>query len=202
MTIHWPRTLPMALVLFRGLLGPVALLVAWLGIDSTGMLLSILVVVGLLSDVFDGVLARRLGVSSDQLRIWDSRADVVFFVLLVAALAVRSPSLWVPLGVFFVGIAVLELAVHLISLLRFRRQSSTHHYLSKAFSILLFALLVQLFLYPVVTWYFWVVCGVGLASFLEAALIMLTLDHWQCDVRTVFDVRGGVVVREKQPSRS
>lgn len=196
MTASWLKTLPLALVLFRGILGPLALLVAWLGIDSTGILLSIVVVVGLLSDVFDGVLARRLGVSSDQLRIWDSRADVVFFVSLVAALAIRSPSLWVPLGLFFVGIAVLELAVHLISLLRFRRQSSTHHYLSKAFSILLFALLVQLFLYPVVTWYFWVVCGVGLVSFLEAGLIMLSLRQWQCDVRTVLDVRDGVVVRK------
>jgi len=117
----------------------------------------------------------------------------VFFVALVAALVVRSPSLWVPLGWFFLGISLLELGVHLVSFLRFRRQSSTHHYLSKAFSVLLFGLIVQLFLHPEVTWYFWVVCGVGVVSFLEAGLIMALLNQWQCDVRSVFDVHNAAV---------
>jgi len=183
------RRLPWVLVVFRAVLGPLAVAAALVGFDPSGGFFAGLVAVGLLSDVFDGVVARRLGVSTDRLRIADSRADVVFFAGLVAALFLRAPALFVELAVFVAVIAVLEAAVHLISFVRFRRQSSTHHVLSKAFSVLLWALLVQLFVVPQVTPFFWVVLGVGVVSFLEAGLIMLTLRRWECDVRSLLDAR-------------
>jgi CDP-diacylglycerol--glycerol-3-phosphate 3-phosphatidyltransferase len=184
---------PHALVALRVGLGGAALVVAFARVDPTGLVLTGLVIAGVLSDVFDGVLARRLSVSSDALRVWDSRADVVFFVSLVVALLVRNPGLAVPVGLFFAVVAVLELSVHSISYVRFKRQSSTHHYLSKAFSVLLFGLVVQFFLWPEVTWYYWLVLGAAVLSFFEAGLIMLSLNEWACDIRSIFDVENGKV---------
>jgi hypothetical protein len=77
---------------------------------------------------------------------------------------------------------------HTISLVRFRKESSTHHYLSKVFALCLFGLLIQLFLDPKIGVFYFAVCGLGFLSYVESALIMLLIRDWQCDIRSVYDV--------------
>ena len=60
------KQLPFALTLLRLLLGPIALLCALTNV-SRWIYLPLLVT-GTLSDIFDGILARRLGVATPALR--------------------------------------------------------------------------------------------------------------------------------------
>jgi len=85
-------------------------------------------------------------------------------------------------------LTVFEVAVHVISFIRFHKESSTHHYMSKLFSILLFGLIGQLFIFPEVTAFYWLTMGLGILSFLESGLIMLTIPKWKTDIRPYWDV--------------
>ena len=72
-----PAFWPLALTASRLVLGPVLLLVAWRH-PEPGAWLAAGVVVGFLTDLFDGIVARRLNVSSPNLRRFDSQTDLVF----------------------------------------------------------------------------------------------------------------------------
>ena len=78
------RHLPAALIALRLMLGPLMLLVAANG--EAAPLLAAMIVAATLSDIFDGVLARRWGVATEALRVADSRVDIVFIGCAVAAL--------------------------------------------------------------------------------------------------------------------
>jgi phosphatidylglycerophosphate synthase len=78
--------LPFALATVRLVLAPVMLLGALFWPNATSFFACLLL--GLVSDIFDGVLARRLGVATDRLRRFDSVTDVAFY----GAMASRRSS--------------------------------------------------------------------------------------------------------------
>jgi len=73
--------IPASLTLLRLFLGPLALWLAFT--DAPRSVYAVILVAGLLSDYFDGVLARRLGVAREWLRRLDSTVDVIFYIFLL-----------------------------------------------------------------------------------------------------------------------
>lgn len=89
------RYIPVSLIALRAILGPLALVAAWLHVPAFVLILILLV--GFTSDVFDGIIARRLHVATAGLRRADSLVDTLFFVCLIAAAWLRYPyilSFW------------------------------------------------------------------------------------------------------------
>ncbi len=74
---HWKHKLPWAMTIFRAALGPGIVLIslAW----HSGLLLAACIVLALLSDIFDGILARRWHVVTGLLRRCDTIADTIFY---------------------------------------------------------------------------------------------------------------------------
>lgn len=177
------KRIPWALIWFRAAAGVGLPLVAWLGGEAAGAVCVGLLATGVLSDIFDGVIARRLGVSTPALRVADSRVDVLFWVGALAAAGLLHPQAFARLWPCAAVLAAMELAGHAISWTRFRRQASPHHLLSKLFGLGLWALLSltyatgspQPLLVPVFL--------LGVVSQLEAWAIMLVLPAWRADVR-------------------
>jgi CDP-diacylglycerol--glycerol-3-phosphate 3-phosphatidyltransferase len=99
---------------------------------------------GLLSDVFDGVIARRQGVATAALRRFDSAADVVFYLAVLWSAAVVYPEvLWAHApGVG--AILGLEATGQAVSLVRTGRSPATHAYSAKCWGLVLFASSVAL----------------------------------------------------------
>jgi len=186
--------LPRGLIQSRLVLGLVILGEGFVKLDPSGLFQAVVLVLGVATDVFDGVAARKLKISTENLRKLDSRVDIAFFLLSVAGLLVFRPGLAGPVVLLGALLALLELAVHTISFIRFRKESSTHHYLSKFFSLFLFCLLGQFFLLPEVTWLYWLTMGLGVVSFVESGLIMLTIPRWRMDIRSWWDV-----LKERRP---
>src|SRR5450631_2028115 len=77
------RHLPFALTTLRLLLGPVALACTLTNIPRW-VYLPILIA-GTLSDIYDGILARRFGVATPALRRYDSVTDVIYYLFILAA---------------------------------------------------------------------------------------------------------------------
>lgn len=71
------KLIPSALVGFRFLISPFLL---WDAVDGkTSIWFLVGFIAAFLSDIFDGIIARRLGVSNAELRQADSWADVCLF---------------------------------------------------------------------------------------------------------------------------
>src|SRR5437870_6594590 len=71
------RALPMALTVLRLLLAPVLVWLVYA--DAPGLAFAAVIFLAFVSDYFDGVIARQVGVSSAELRHFDSRADFIFY---------------------------------------------------------------------------------------------------------------------------
>lgn len=151
---------------------------------AAGWLCVVLLAVGVLSDIFDGVIARRIGSVTDRLRTWDSRTDLVFWLCVTAALIVIHPSLWKSTWPIVVVLGTMEATTHSVSFVRFRREASPHHLLSKLFALSLWALVSVLFVTGEAPWLQGPVFLLGVASQAEALVIMLLLPQWRADVRS------------------
>ena len=180
------RRLPWLLVLFRIACGPMMVAVAF---GQWGLACAVLLSLGVLSDIFDGIVARRLGVATPALRTWDSRADILFWLSAIIAVVILRPglipALWPPALIT----ALMEIGNHLVSFAKFRREASPHHYLSKAFGLGLWLLFGVTFVTGAPGPILWLVLALGVASQLEALAITLRLKEWRCDVPSVFTLR-------------
>lgn len=175
--------LPLALTALRALLAPVVVALAlwWPSQAALGACL----VAAFLSDVFDGVIARRLGIATANLRRLDSIADTLFYVAATFAAWHLYPQVirdhWVALCV----LVALELARYAFDLAKFRREASYHMWSSKLWGLVLFvaffALLAGGYTGPWMAAPIWV----GIAADLEGLAISCVLREWQADVPSI-----------------
>ena len=172
----------LALTLLRLALAPV---VVALGLTrGGGAAVAVLLVIGFLSDVFDGVVARRTGTATPILRRLDSVVDTVFYLgIAVAAWMLHRAEIRPLLPLILLVIAT-ELGTNALCWLRFRREASYHAWSARMFGLALFAALLTLFaagspalILPAIV--------VGLLSHLENAAITLVLPEWRYDVRSL-----------------
>ncbi|RYF19418.1 MAG: CDP-alcohol phosphatidyltransferase family protein, partial [Flavobacteriales bacterium] len=73
-------SLPYLLILFRFLLAPTILFMAWRMGESATNLILVLMFLGLMSDIFDGIIARKQQISTEKMRRLDSQTDLVFWL--------------------------------------------------------------------------------------------------------------------------
>src|SRR5262245_49211375 len=111
---------PLALTLSRLVMGPAMLLVAWLH-PSPGAWLAAGVVVGFLTDLFDGIVARHLSVATPGLRRLDSQVDVVFWLCVVGCVFVARPETAAAQWGYIAGMIALESCTYAISIRKFGR---------------------------------------------------------------------------------
>ena len=83
---------------------------------------------GLLSDVFDGILARRLGVATAGLRRLDSAADVAFYLAVLWSAGVVYPDVLWAYAPGICAVLGLEAVGQVVSLVRAGRPPATHAY--------------------------------------------------------------------------
>lgn len=74
------RTIPYLLIALRFIFAPVIAFLAYFTDENARHLILILMYSGILTDIFDGIIARKAGVSSEKLRRLDSQTDLVFWL--------------------------------------------------------------------------------------------------------------------------
>ena len=189
------RHIPLGLTLLRALLAPVVLFIGFTSGSPTGF--AACLIAAFLSDYFDGVIARRLGVATPGLRRLDSAADSLFYIACVIVAWHLHPDAirerWPALSV----LAALEITRYVFDLIKFRREASYHMWSSKFWGLCLFigfyallvhghsGLLVSLAVYA------------GIVADLEGLLISMVLRRWQSDVSTL--VHGLRLRASQQP---
>jgi CDP-diacylglycerol--glycerol-3-phosphate 3-phosphatidyltransferase len=146
---------------------------------------AVCLVAAFLSDVFDGVLARRLGIAAANLRRLDSVADTLFYsACVIAAWYLYPAAITDHLGSLVV-LCTLEIMRYALDFLKFRREASYHMWSSKVWGIALFAGFFELLVMgssgAVVS------CAIylGVVADVEGLLISLVLPRWRADVPTL-----------------
>ena len=180
------RQIPTLLIIFRFICGIVIFATCLLHVKFAPIICVTLLALGVLSDIFDGVFARKYNIATDELRIWDSRVDVTFWLMTAIGLFILYPSLLKTAWIMVAVLGGMELVTRIISRIRFKREASTHHILSKIFTLFLWAMISVIFLNGKIDTLFWVTLFIGIISQLEAMAIMLIIPEWKCDIKNIF----------------
>ena len=139
----WANFLPLGLTLLRAGLAPVVfvLLIRQHFAAAAGIYLT-----ALISDIYDGVIARKLGIATRGLRLADSYADIVFFIGLGFGILIGFPHPLTSLALPFwlaIGLTLINWA---FCLLKFKQMTSYHSMLMKLSALVLFVGILSLLL--------------------------------------------------------
>lgn len=193
--------LPLALTVLRLLLAPLVLaLAAWQPLPAAfGACLA----AALLSDVFDGVLARRLGQASASLRRLDSLADSVFYGACLWAIWRLQPQVLRSHTLPLLLLLGLEALRYAYDWLRFRREASYHTWSAKLWGLLLFLACWWVLVRGADGWPVGAALFIGIAADVEGLLISALLPCWRHDVPTLVHalrLRGDGACGDAEPS--
>jgi len=191
--LTWRKVIPWSLVCFRALAGPVLALVAW-KMATPQIWLGALIAAGFVSDVYDGVLARRWGTATAALRIADSATDIVFYLCILAAVVLRHGTvIRERLGLLGVVLA-LEAGRLVFDWFKFGRMASYHSYTAKAWGVLLAVATIALLCFDGAFWLVTVALAWGIVCDVEGLAMSLMLPEWAHDVKTL---RRALILRQK-----
>ncbi|HJX83189.1 MAG TPA: CDP-alcohol phosphatidyltransferase family protein [Candidatus Angelobacter sp.] len=180
---HWKWKLPSALVAFRVMLGPLLLLICLQ--PRSSLLLASGVVLALISDIFDGVLARRWHVDSARLRVADTVADTLFYCCILAVILLRFPGFLQRHWLLLVMLVAAEAGQQAFAFLKFGRNASYHSLLSKFWGLLLATATIALLGFGVDNWLLDAAIAWGIVCNLEGLAMSLMLPMWRPDVLTL-----------------
>jgi CDP-diacylglycerol--glycerol-3-phosphate 3-phosphatidyltransferase len=174
---------PLLLTLLRAALAPVVVLLALH--EPSPAAFGACLVAAFVSDIFDGMIARRLGVATPNLRRLDSAADTCFYLGAVFAVWHLHPAVitgrLAPLGV----LALLEVARYAFDLAKFGREASYHMWSSKLWGIALFAGFMSILVAGSDGIAVSLAIYVGILADVEGLAISVVLREWKSDVPTV-----------------
>lgn len=178
--------IPLILLYSRLIIGFLILFLSFFAPDSARLLSISLASIGLLTDIFDGIVARHLGVSNQKLRRLDSVIDQIFFICVVAATYYQCPHFYVENKIKIFVLIGFEGLTYLISYLKFKKEIATHSIGAKIWTLTLFATLIQL-IYQCQSTYFFIICfWLGILTRIEILAIILTLKSWANDVPSFY----------------
>ena len=177
------QCLPVALVIFRFFMGPSLLLNAIDGKTDAWFIVGF--VAAFLSDIFDGVIARQLGVSTASLRRADSWADVCLYICIgISAFLVHSDAMIAfsrPLS----AVVGIQLIWWVVNLAKYGQPASYHTYSAKAWGVTLFVATIALFGFNYGGLTLSVAIAVGIIHTLEEIAMTLILPEWTHDVLSI-----------------
>ena len=175
----WLTVVPAGLIACRVVLGPC---LGWLaGHEPSAWVVISVLTAAMLSDLFDGIIARRLGIATAKLRVADSRADAWFFLCVGWSAWLAAPDVIRAYSTPLLASVSLQLFSYVYDLVRYHRITSLHAYSAKVWGFSLYVTSGAL-----IAFHFgaliWVSFALGLVSFADAAAIKLLLPGWRHDV--------------------
>lgn len=176
------KILPYILIVIRFILTPIILLLACFKGEESRFLILTFMYFGLLTDIFDGIIARKVGVSSEKLRRLDSQTDLIFWLSLGFAAYFLNPELIKNEWKGILLILIMEALCYVVSILKFGKETCTHAFLSKMWGLSLVIAFTYLIGLQQAGWAFYLTVILGFTSHIDVILIILLLPKWQYDV--------------------
>jgi phosphatidylglycerophosphate synthase len=180
------KNIPIALIFSRVLIGVVILLLALFAVAHAQAYIISLIVIGLLTDIFDGIIARHLNISSVKMRRMDSNVDMFFWICIVISAYILSPAFFHTNWFKLVILIAFEATSYAFSYIKFKKEVATHAIGSKAWALVLFATLIQLVATGNSITLFNICFYLGLLTRLEVILMLIVIKKWTNDIPTLY----------------
>ncbi len=193
--------IPIALIYSRLLIGLTIILLSALRINHYEWVAIILLTIGLLTDIFDGIIARQLHISTITLRRLDSTIDQIFFICFAVATYMQCPDFFKTNIVKLLMLLGLEGLTYLVCFLKFKKEIATHSIGAKIWTLFLFATLVQIIAQCQSVVLFNIFFWLGVVTRAEIMGIVLILKNWTNDVPSIYHAiqlrQGKTIKRHK-----
>lgn len=139
-----------------------------------------------LTDVFDGIIARRWNIATAYGSRLDSIADTLMEISAAAAVLILKPEIFTGHALILgVWIAV-EASSILLGWLKFRRIANLHLYLTKAAGVIAYAFVVYTFVAGYNETFFYVTVTLLIVSSLECLLIQLIAPRVDEHMKSIY----------------
>lgn len=193
--------IPLLLIYARLVIGFVIVFLSFIKINYYPTIAILLFSIGLLTDIFDGIIARRLHISSQNLRRLDSTVDQVFFVSVLIATFIQCPSFFYNNGLQLLLLVGIEILTYVVCFLKFKKEVATHAISSKVWTLILFAVVIQIITTCTSGILFQICFYTGIVTRLEIIGILLLLKNWTNDVPSIYHAwllrQGKTIKRNK-----
>lgn len=178
--------IPILLIYSRLVIGLALLLLAIFNpLDSVPWITG-LILIGFISDIMDGIVARKLGVSTISLRKLDSIIDRIFWLIVLITCFVLYPSFMLTKWEIIAFLILLELIVFSFSLIKFYKIPSPHNFLSKLWGVAILATLMEIILTGSSSWLFNLMILLGIVSRFDSLMIHILLRQWDHDIPSMY----------------
>lgn len=190
------NNLPKILIFSRLIIGFIIVLLSIYPVANYKFYIVTLLTIGLLTDIFDGIIARKLNISTQLLRRLDSTIDQIFFICVSIAAYIISPLFFKENWILLVILIGSEVVTYLVSYLKFKKEIATHSIGAKIWTLILFATLIQIILQGDSNVLFGVCFWIGLITRIEIIAIIITLKKWTNDVPSLYHA---IMLRKNLP---
>jgi phosphatidylglycerophosphate synthase len=180
------KYIPVSLIILRLVSGLLIVILALSRLTDAPPYITALIIFGILSDIFDGIIARSLKISTLFLRRLDSTADQVFWAMVIAGSYIISPAFYKQHYVFILILVTLECGCYIISYLKFRKEVATHAIASKVWTLILFSTLIEIIIRQQSGWLFTLCFYFGVVTRLEIIGMLLIIRQWTNDIPTLY----------------
>jgi phosphatidylglycerophosphate synthase len=193
--------IPQLLIIFRLLLGPTMIFLTNKFKSEIRLELVILIILGLISDVFDGIIARNTGTSSEKLRRMDSQTDLVFWICVGVCSWLLNPEIIIENKIPIIIIFTMEAFTYIFSFAKFGKETCTHALLSKLWGLTLLATFVGLIGFGYAGFTLLSAIIFGVIGHIDVYLIILFLPKWTHDVPSCYHaylIKKGIPIQRNK----
>ena len=155
-------------------------------VEGRPRLFAWLLLLSLLSDIVDGVVARRYHLESTLGAILDTTADFLLTVMAAIGMFTLQPAFVSAHAAQLLLLLGLYVGEVLISLARYRRLSSFHTYADRVCAYAQGIFFVGLFFWGYTPWLFYTAWIAGCLAYIEEWALLALLPEWTHDVRGIY----------------
>lgn len=176
--------IPIGLIILRFILGPTTIIAYFY--DASPYWYTLVLTLGFLSDILDGIIARRLNISTDRLRSLDSWADTAFYSSVFIVALILHKEIISEFWISITTLIALELIRHAFDQIKYRQSTSYHMWSAKVWGIFLYLGFVQLLGFNEAGFFFSLAIYTGILTDIEGILASILLSKWQSDVPSIY----------------
>jgi phosphatidylglycerophosphate synthase len=195
------HSIPIGLIYARLGFGFIIIALSYFQISWFRGIIVTLIILGIISDIFDGIIARKLQISSLKLRRMDSLIDQIFWICTLGAAFIICKEFFVREYVKLIIILSIEGLTYVASYIKFKKEVATHAIFSKIWTLTIMATLIEIILSCNSGLLFSICFYVGVLSRLEIIAILITLKQWCNDVPSLYHAfllrQGKEITRNK-----
>jgi len=177
------KRLPWYLIYLRLFLTVFAVLFGYYRLLGTPYIL--LLSIAAATDYYDGVLARKWNVETASLRQWDTIADTVFFLGVLAGMWFAYPDIYTKYAWGIYTIIGMEILRYIYDLAKFGRGASYHAISSKIFGVSLLASTIAIMGFGTAMPFFPLAIVIGIINELEGLFMSIILKEWVYNLKHI-----------------